>query len=325
MQYKSEQKRRQIRIVKTMTGIIVTVLLAAGAFCIPNIVYSFKDRNTFVKQESIHMELTHFEKEGSFLGQLRSFAKYQEGYVMHLIHMEETNEKVSDEELTQVIQNELNRMVECDVVTEFPQISAQELTSRELYTSYMDGWGGQRDGITFWKVKYQRPQEQEFSYDLEVIVDMEYHRIYGLWLSNESVNEQILDYQKLYKNKNNERILMKMEERQWNFINNIAEYYKVNREETNIIIDGGILENPVKDNVSATMYDEATGEDRKLQQEEKEVDQNCYRLKGSVIFTDEKKKTGSESFLYLNMEYSVQEGQNLLYIGIEQLGQILQL
>lgn len=323
--WKNDRRRGRIRIIKTWAGLLLIIVLAAVALGVPELMFSLNDKKTFAKQEGIHMELTRYEKEGAFAGQLFSLSLFHRGKTMRSVHMEETNDRISNEELTQIIQSELYRMNELGVLVETQKIQAQDLISRELYISYMDDQSTQRDGITFWKVRYQKPQEDNASfYDLEVIMDMEYHRLYGIKLSNEIVEEKYEMYVLEQEKSSNKSLKIKREERTWNLISSMANYYKLSYEEHELDMRLAYDTNSAADSASAGITEVEGIENIPIEI----FEENVYKLIGAVVFRENiDKEQGDMDYclLYMTKEYGIKEGQTCVYVGISQLEQILQL
>lgn len=178
-------KRIKLNILKAVLMCLSIILLTIAAFIMPKTVYSIYDRKMIGKEESLSMEIVPYEKEGEFSEQIKSFAMciYEDDkYQMSAVHMEEGNSTVSNEELNNIVNNEIKNYAYEEFVEANGVLKVEQLSKRELYTVYInvpeneDG----RDSITFWQLNYKL--DGNLYREVEVLLDMEYHKIYDFWI-----------------------------------------------------------------------------------------------------------------------------------------------
>lgn len=178
-------KKNKVNIFRAVLMCLSIILLTIAAFIMPKTVYSIYDRKMIGKEESLSMEIVPYEKEGEFSEQIKSFAMcIYEGdkYQMSAVHMEEGNSSVSNEELNNIVNNEINLYAYEEFIVDNGMLKVEQLNKRELYTVYInvpeneDG----RDSITLWLLNYKLDGSQYN--EVEVLIDMEYHKIYDIWV-----------------------------------------------------------------------------------------------------------------------------------------------
>lgn len=317
------------RWIKMAAGVVLMLAVAAGAWNMPGIVYSVSDRNALQKQEAIHMNLKQFARDGSMQEQLLKLAlcgNKNNGYSMKAVKVQEGVQIASDEELTQIIQAELFQFN--NLLEDAPMIRKEDLVSRELYTAYITGGlEDSREGITFWRVCYQQTDDEADKYELEIILDMEYHKIYELKLNNTNIDKRCSEYAAT-KAKSKKRGAATLEE-SWGFILLMADYYGVSEKNDSVFIDVGNIywyENANMVEARETAQTDAAKDESRAEtivySEEDSEPGICYQLKGFFeYFQDD-----LETWLNFKKEFVREEsGKGYLRIGITDLEAILQI
>lgn len=311
--------------IKMTAALGLTFIVVAGAWKMPEIVYSFSDSRNQHQQEDFQFELKQFAKEGSLEEHLYSFALcdgYDNDYTMRAVKMQEATQAGSDEELTEIIQSELQKLG--GVLEEFNKVlpqdmGPQDMVSRELYTAYVTSAkeGVSRESITFWKVKYQWADNEEKQYELEVILDMEYHKIYNVRLAGSEVENLCMFYRQMNEEKYKE---ITKAEQHWEFITQIRSYYGDIAARYNVGLEiGDTYEYDAAQEsvmVSKAEVEELTDEIR--------FADIVHQLKGAFIYYDE--ENGIVQELDFVKEFVIMDtGECYMQIGIANLEAILQI
>ncbi len=319
--------------IKMTAALGMTVVVAFAAWNMPEMVYSVADNHNMQQQENFQLGLKQFAKEGSLEEQLYSLSLcdgMEARYVMNAVNMQEKPQAGGDEELTGIIQSELQQLGE--YIEEFQKVFTQtislgDLVSRELYTAYITPVeeGTSRENITFWKVRFQRTDtvNECNSYELEVILDMEYHKIYSVRFTNKALQEfwNIQVKRNKTKDKDNES---------WEFINLMQDYY--GDVSTRYVMDvsghGEFIYDEVQEagDVTTQEYDAISKSKIEGSQSDKEKDevQIVHRVGGDFSYYNEEE--GTVSTLNLSKEYRLMEnGVCYMQIGVEDIEEILQL
>lgn len=129
-------KNKKFRIMKSVITIAGVLLLTAVAFIMPKAIYSLYDRQMLGKEEKFEMETVAYEKEGSFEEQLKSFClciNESDRYKMSAVRMEEGNSSISNEELTDIVNNELVSFLpeDFDIDTGELKLNSSQLARRD--------------------------------------------------------------------------------------------------------------------------------------------------------------------------------------------------
>lgn len=310
----------------------MTVVVAVLAFFLPKWLFDMHDSRVFGKQEQVKLEMASYEKTGSLEEQIRSIAlcSRRDDFTISAVRMDEGAAAPSDEEVAQIVFQEMDKLVDLGVVDVFEQMQRAALVERELYTAYItspiNNAYGARDAITFWKLRYQwndQWNEGGLPYTLEVILDMEYHKVYDIKISGEQ-------YSKMY----DEYMSMPVKKREGFLaddyvMDNLINYYGISEKAylADIYRDKGSGTYETKAN-SVSLYDSnesssAVGNESEMRIAVEQPEPS-YRLVGCVQFMQDAEKSESNSTeLLLLIEYGMDEGQGFMHIGIDGLRELL--
>ena len=168
------------------------------------------------------------------------------------------------------------------------EIRQQDLVSCELYMAYLDGWNGRetRESVAFWKVHYQKPGEEEGWYNMELILDMEYHKIYDITVKAQDINEAVQDYE-ARRSKGYKNIMKNYQEESWVYLEQLFHvYYELDSNDYMYMI--GVNDNDaLYDAEAASVSGQVTGEPNAYESE-KVSRQIIYQLKGALYFDQDK-------------------------------------
>lgn len=305
--------------IKMMIGIGMAGVIIVGAWNLPGIVYSFYDDNSLNHRETFQLELKQYAKEGSMEEQLESLAMsygIEKAYNINTVKIQDESQSDNDEELTEIIKKELEKLstilgIDC-------RISKEDMISRELYTAYLSADDGKsaREGITLWKVHYQRPKNELQWYDMEVILDMEYQKIYGIRVQSKEIDNLCNEYGHPDYKKIKEK---KEEEEGCEFIELMREYY--GDADTNQSIGwgtGAVMVYSYEE--SATyIYEESVTIAEADNGKEANIDK---QLNGYFAYGE---KSGEEYYLNFIKEYGRENGKGYLYVGVLNFHTMLQI
>lgn len=322
-----KHKRKSIgRLILVLSGMILVVW---SAWQLPGLVFSVYDRNTLQRKGEIRMELYSFEKEGTWADRLYSLAlrsSEPSRYQMSSALMKTENDMLSDEELTKIVNEELKSMEEFFILTPCPEIQAQELVSRELYMAYIkDNEKNMSEGsIAFWKLSY-KSQDQENGYDLELVLDMEYHKLYAIRLSD----EMFIEEGEILAKPNKKRLFAEYEERCWVLMDRLENYYKLRNNTTyqigTALDEASWTNSSMTDTYDKTIVYENTNTGETIMGMTEDV---IWYAGGTFLFyTEEDEKNGKDAHIRLpfHKKYSMEDERISLYIGVRGLDEILQI
>lgn len=314
-------KRKSIgKLLVVISGMGLAIALA---WQMPRFIFSVYDKNTLQKKEEIQMEFHSFKKEKTLEERLYNLALKNSDpvrYQLSCVLMQEETGRISDEELTQIVLGELNSMKESSILSAYPEIQPQELASRKLYMAYMTDYEEKisQGSIAFWKLSYER-QDGDDWYSLELVLDMEYHKLYAVRLFDAELTKE-QSSRKQYK-----KVLKEFDiENKWVFIERLMNYYKL-RENTmyKVKLTCGIDSNEQSD---------AYGTDAEIYAVKKEEENVLVHVIGQVsgyfmFYTEEETGEFKEAGIRLPFvrENGIKDEKGYVYIGISQLNEILQI
>lgn len=189
---------RKFNFIKYIVSVLMLIVLVTAAFAMPGVVYSIYDDKIFGKKENMEIEVASYEKEHSFEAQLTSIAKYFDGTCdLSAVRMEEGNSSVSNNELADIINKELDRFIASSSGEENVSFDEQSIMERNLYTVYVTVPEDEeaRNSITMWLLRLNINSEM---YDYaEILLDMEYHKIYNVrfYIKNDDLTEKYEKYE----------------------------------------------------------------------------------------------------------------------------------
>lgn len=189
---------RKFNFIKYIVSVLMLIVLVTAAFAMPGVVYSIYDDKIFGKKENMEIEVASYEKEHSFEAQLTSIAKYFDGTCdLSAVRMEEGNSSVSNNELADIINKELDRFIASSSGEESVSFDEQSIMERNLYTVYVTVPEDEeaRNSITMWLLRLNINSEM---YDYaEILLDMEYHKIYNVrfYIKNDDLTEKYEKYE----------------------------------------------------------------------------------------------------------------------------------
>lgn len=233
------KSRFQILKMITVAGFII--LLTVAAFIIPRAMYSLYDSRMLGKEKTLEVEVVPYEKEGEFLEQEISFSKClydEDGYHMSAVRVEEGNSSVDDEELNNIVNKELEIFATIEFYVNNGPLKVEQLNKRDLYSVYVQVPENEegRDSITLWLLNYKL-DGPDYS-EIEILMDMEYHKIYDIWVYSETFKNLVEEYYNIYTYENNVKSKYKSYivsdvsegyDYEWEYFDNLRNYYGENQ------------------------------------------------------------------------------------------------
>ncbi len=321
-------KHKTKSIAKILLMLSGTGAAILASWQLPRFVFAVYDRNTLQKKEEVQMELYAFEKERTWDERLYSLALRSSDplrYSISSVMMKTENDMLTGEELTNIVNEELKSFSECDIRFSYPVIQAQDLVSRELYMAYItDNEKKASEGsIAFWKLTYEG-QSQDGWYHLELALDMEYHKLYAIRLSDELVTDikEIQNKHRYYHYQEESAVLMEA----------LTAYYQLPEKAKYQIVTVLDDYDSYAGSVSAT---DAEKDDKicevEMAEDLEEKDDSrsvLWYTRGSILFeTKENIKSENDSAVRLPFirEYGIENEKGYVYIGVKGLYEILQI
>lgn len=150
----------------------ILIILALG---VPKAVNAMYDKSTLHHIEYQNAALSAYEVSYESFGEkLHELARCngKDGGLCSVL-VQEINSNMSDESLTDIVNQELALLAENKVLTEPLTVSPEHMESRDMYTIYTAE--EVVSGIRYWKICYK-----EEDYELAVYLDTEFYKFYGI-------------------------------------------------------------------------------------------------------------------------------------------------
>lgn len=175
------------QLIYTILGIIFVGILFCAAILFPQYYNMFYDNKTLNRitymDVSFRMYETPYE---SFQQKLQTIAYcYSKGITLHAVKVNETEDEMNNEKLTDIVKKEWNTLMEKNVLVKEGEISGDNLSSREMYTIYTTSEEKSIKGINYWKLTYEGED-----YSVTVVLDTEYHKIYDILVKSNILFEK---------------------------------------------------------------------------------------------------------------------------------------
>lgn len=174
-------------------GVLTAGVFAALALGIPKAVDAVYDRAVLHHIEYQDTTLNTYEVSyESFAEKLHEIARCNgSGVEMHSVVVQELDRSLSDEALTDIVNQELLELLKNQIVLEPVRVSAEHLESRELYTMYTED--EVMHGINYWKLCYE-----DADCEVTLYLDTEFHKLYSIELVSKRIAAtDITEYDKV--------------------------------------------------------------------------------------------------------------------------------
>lgn len=155
--------------------ILLVVILVIGAFLAPRMINSLYDAGTLAQIEYMDMDLntyevaySNFEEKMKAIGMIKAY-----GEEFSILPVEETSKSISDEELTELVNQEIGKLAEADGFLYdggwWSSLTEKNLTLREKETLYVQHHIGMQENdalqdmppIEVWALTYEMTEAQE--------------------------------------------------------------------------------------------------------------------------------------------------------------------
>lgn len=155
--------------------ILLVVILTVGAFLAPKMINHLYDAGTLMQITYMDMNLSPYAVAyNSFQEKIEAVARAETaGDKLAFLPAEESGEKVSDEELVEIVNREMEAVAERTVMTVWDgwweEMTKENLISREKNTAYVQPGSGMGDHdpgqemapLHFWTLTFELTQEQQ--------------------------------------------------------------------------------------------------------------------------------------------------------------------
>ena len=155
--------------------ILLVVILTVGAFLAPKMINHLYDAGTLMQITYMDMNLSPYAVAyNSFQEKIEAVARAETaGDKLAFLPAEESGEKISDEELVEIVNREMEAVAERTVMTVWDgwweEMTKENLISREKNTAYVQPGSGMGDHdpgqemapLHFWTLTFELTQEQQ--------------------------------------------------------------------------------------------------------------------------------------------------------------------
>lgn len=172
--------------IKVLINIIIVCIILIIAIYLPNIVFSYLQKSLEGKLNYVDVGVKTYEVKYNNIWE-KVFSIYncyvEDGEFKTIPIATEKTEDLKENLTRQVVQ-QFKKIQEGIVIYKFSDLSKENLVSCEKYAIYSSY---EANGISFWKLKYQREKET-----IQIVMDTEFNYIYALKISMRSKNTETM-------------------------------------------------------------------------------------------------------------------------------------